>query len=84
MSVPRAGDEVAVRFTNRGDAALNELATVLTARCSRTPESIARVLDEVMHTPLDDLAAALDAIVAAVHDREDTQERSWALARPKR
>ena len=49
MSVPRATDGVAVRFTNRGDAVLDELATVLTAHCSRTPEGIARVLDEVMH-----------------------------------
>lgn len=81
MSITRAGDNEQIQFTHRGDAALDELAMVLTAHCSRTPEGIARVLDEVMHTPLDDLAAALDAIVKAVNRREATV-RSEAMTAP--
>jgi hypothetical protein len=69
MTTSRADDSTALTFTVRGEAALDELATVLVAHCSGTPEGIARVLDEVMHTPLDDLAAALSAIAGAAERR---------------
>lgn len=65
----RAGESMIVQFTDRGEAALDELAAVLTARCSNSPEGIARVLDEVMHTPMRDLTASLDAIAAAARRR---------------
>ena len=65
-----------VRFTPRGEAALDQLATVLTAHCSGTPEGIARVLDQVMHADLTELAEALTAIAEAsqgrAHPRLDT------------
>lgn len=65
-----------VRFTPRGEAALDLLATVLTAHCSGTPQGIAMVLDQVMHADMTDLAEALTAIAEAseerVHPRLDT------------
>jgi hypothetical protein len=76
MTKTRVDDSTLITFTNRGEAALDELATVLTAHCSHTPEGIVRVLDEVMHTPLDDLAAALSAIVDA------TSRRNLSLREP--
>ena len=70
MNLSRAESSTTVIFTNRGEAALDELATVLTAHCSNSSEDIGRVLDEVMDTHLDDLAASLDAIAAATARRE--------------
>jgi hypothetical protein len=65
-----------IAFTPRGEAALDELATALTAHCSHTPDGIARVLDEVLHTPLADLADALTAIAAAAHTRDQARGRT--------
>ncbi len=64
MSTSRADSSASVTFTDEGAVALDELATLLTANCSKTPEGIVGVLDEVMHTHLDDLAASLDTIAA--------------------
>lgn len=61
-----------VQFTCRGQAALNELATVLTARCSHSPEGVVEILDHVMHADLNDLAEAFSAIGAALDARRDT------------
>ena len=58
-----------VRFTPRGEAALDQLATVLTAHCSGTPEGVAMVLDRVMHADMTDLAEALTAIAEASEAR---------------
>lgn len=66
---PDAATSGVVRFTPRGNAALDLLATVLTAHCSGTPEGIAMVLDQVMHADLADLAEALSAIVDATEQR---------------
>lgn len=58
-----------VRFTPRGEAALDRLATVLTAHCSGTPEGLANVMDQVMHADMTDLAEALTAIAEAYEER---------------
>jgi hypothetical protein len=58
-----------VVFTPRGEAALDQLATVLTAHCSGTPEGIAKVLEEVMHADMGDLTKALTAIAQASEHR---------------
>jgi hypothetical protein len=87
MNTSRADSSAGITFTNRGEWALDELATVLTAHCSNTPEGIARVLDEVMHTSLDDLAAALSAITAAAdrrHQLHVVEDRGLALVDQQR
>lgn len=59
---PRAGARDSVRFTPRGQMALDELASVITNRMARTPEGITRALAVVYRTPLDDLVAAFDSV----------------------
>lgn len=54
---PRPG---VVTFTARGEQALDELASRLAAECDGTTESITSLLDQVLTTDVDDLAAALD------------------------
>ncbi len=63
MTTSRADDTVRLRFTPRGEAAIADLAAVLTADCDATTESIAQVFDDVMHTPLDELTDALNRVV---------------------
>ncbi len=63
MTTSRAEDSTQVRFTPRGEAAIEDLATVLMAGCDATTESIVQVFDDVMHTPLDDLTDALSRVV---------------------
>lgn len=67
-SEPAAARGVVV-FTPRGKVALDQLATVLTAHCSSTPEGIAMVLEKVMHADMTDLAEALTAIAEASEHR---------------
>lgn len=74
MDTSRADSSASVTFTKRGEAALDELATVLTAHCRKTPEGVARVLDEVMHTPLDDLTASLDSIASVTERRQQLHQ----------
>jgi hypothetical protein len=73
VTVPESTDPTAtggvIAFTPRGEAALDQLATVLTAHCSGTPEGIAQVLDKVMHADMADLAEALTAIAEASEHR---------------
>jgi hypothetical protein len=64
----RAGADVVVTFTNRGERALDHLAAVITNRMARTPEDIAATLAMVYQTPLDELAAALQAIADCFPD----------------
>lgn len=54
---PRPG---VVTFTARGERALDELASRLAAQCDGTTESITSLLEQVLTTDVDDLAAALD------------------------
>lgn len=56
-----------ITFTNRGERALDALATVLTHRMARTPQGIADVLERVYRTDVDELCAALDAITGELH-----------------
>ena len=51
-----------VRFTQRGEEALDALATDMVAQCDGTPEGIAQLLDQVLHADLGQLASALTAI----------------------
>lgn len=62
--------DTAIRFTPKGETALNELATVLANQCSHTPEGVAKILSKVMHTDIDELTYALDDIAAAL-DRDN-------------
>jgi hypothetical protein len=76
VTVPESADPTAtggvVFFTPRGEAALDQLATVLTAHCSGTPEGIAQVLDKVMHADMADLTEALTAIAEASEQRSSS------------
>ena len=65
----RAHAGVGITYTARGETGLAELVTVIMAGCNGTPEAIARILDEVIHADLDDLAAALSAVGAAKQKR---------------
>lgn len=76
-SEPAATSGVVV-FTPRGKAALDQLATVLTAHCSGTPEGIAMVLEEVMHADMADLAEALTAIAEASEHRAGPSDETIA------
>lgn len=64
----RADGNVVITFTHRGERALDELAAVITNRMARTPKDIAATLAMVYRTPLDDLAAALQAIADCLPD----------------
>jgi hypothetical protein len=56
----RAEPGTVIVFTPQGLADLDRLAATLTAGCDHdTPAAIAGVLEQVLHAPLDDLAAAL-------------------------
>jgi hypothetical protein len=56
----RAGPGTVIVFTGRGQDALDRLAATLVAGCdSRNPDQVAGLLDQVLHGPLDQLAAAL-------------------------
>jgi len=48
-----------IRFTQRGEDALDALATELAARCDGTPEGIAELLDQVLHANMSQLASSL-------------------------
>ena len=67
---PQVAQQGTVRFTARGEAALDALATALTARCSGTPQDIATVLDQVLHADIDQLAAALTEVSEACTSAE--------------
>lgn len=60
-----------VTFTNRGERALDALATVLTHRMARTPQGIADVLEHVYRADVDELCAALDAIATELRPDHD-------------
>jgi hypothetical protein len=66
----RAEPGTVVVFTPQGRAALDRLAATLSAGCDgNTPAAIAGVLEQVLHAPLDDLAAALTPTPAATGPR---------------
>jgi hypothetical protein len=65
----RAATGGVIAFTPRGEAALDQLATVISARCSTTPEGIAKVLDQVMHADMTELVDALTAIASESEQR---------------
>src|SRR5680860_1578449 len=44
-----------IRFTQRGEDALDALATELAARCDGRPEGIAELLDQVLHANMSQL-----------------------------
>lgn len=71
-----------VVFTPGGEAALDQLATVLTAHCSGTPEGIAKVLDQVMHADMADLAEALIAIAEASEHRAGPSHEAPGVETP--
>jgi hypothetical protein len=50
-----------IRFTQRGEDALDALATELAACCDGTPEGIAELLDQVLHANTSELADSLTA-----------------------
>ncbi len=50
-----------IQFTQRGEDALDALATELAARCDGTPEGIAELLDQVLHADTSELADSLTA-----------------------
>lgn len=88
LTVPEENDPTAtggvIVFTPRGAAALDQLATVLTARCSGTPEGIAQVLDQVLHADMGDLTEALTAIAEASEHRVNHRVDHRVPRRPDR
>jgi hypothetical protein len=51
-----------VRFTERGEEALDAFATDLAVSCDGTPEGIAELLDRVLHTDISELTSALTVV----------------------
>ncbi|HEX5878551.1 MAG TPA: hypothetical protein VF468_09545, partial [Actinomycetota bacterium] len=64
-------------FTPRGRAALDRLAATLTTGCDTDSslDQIAGVLEQVLHAPLDDLAAALTPTPASTGTAPPTLRR---------
>jgi hypothetical protein len=58
-----------VAFTARGEAALDELAAILTAQCDGTPEGIAELLNQVLDADIAQLAEALNEAAGASRRR---------------
>lgn len=63
-----ASEHDEVWFTARGLRAMDDLAVVLTHQMENTPAGIARVLDQVMHAPVAELADALTAVADELRD----------------
>jgi len=61
-------------FTNRGERALDALATVLIHRMARTPQGIADVLERVYRADVDELCTALDAIATELRPNDPAAE----------
>lgn len=76
MSTPPATDPIphprpdVVTFTTRGEQALDELARRLAAECDGTTDSITSLLEKVLTTDVDDLAAAFDIADPGTHALE--------------
>ncbi len=66
-----------VTFTARGAQALDILASLLVAECDGTTEGITSLLEQVLTTDVEDLAAALDA---AADPASRARERRELLA----
>ena len=58
-----------IRFTQRGEDALDALAADLAARCDGTPEGIAELLDQVLHADMSELASSLTAPADPTEDQ---------------
>jgi hypothetical protein len=54
--------DAVVRFTTKGQRALDALAATIVNRMATTPDGIASTLDMVFHTPIEELAEALTQI----------------------
>lgn len=70
----RAAAQPIVRFTARGEAALDELADALIADYTGSTEDISQVLGQVLHTDMTELASALTATTAAAAGRGGPDE----------
>lgn len=75
--------EAVVRFTNKGERALDALAATIVNRMARTPEGIAQTLAEVFHTPIDELAEALSQIADQLDNLRDSRPDQTAVATPR-
>ncbi|HEX5882601.1 MAG TPA: hypothetical protein VF468_30420 [Actinomycetota bacterium] len=73
----RAEPGTMIVFTPQGRAALDRLAATLTAGCDSNSslDQIAGVLEQVLHAPLDDLAAALTPTPASTGFRPPALRR---------
>jgi hypothetical protein len=73
----RAEPGTVIVFTPHGLAALDRLAATLTAGCGSNSslDQVAGVLEQVLHAPLDDLAAALTPTPPATPTRPPAHRR---------
>lgn len=76
MSAPHDDSTAGITFTERGEAALDELAAALAEGHDGTTEGVAKVLDQVLKTDLDRLTTALSVTAA----RQATQRRTPDVA----
>jgi hypothetical protein len=85
-SAGRAEPGTVIVFTPHGRAALDRLAATLTAgRGSNSGlDQIAGVLEQVLHAPLDDLAAALTPTPASTRSRPPAHRRDTTGRPPTR
>ena len=59
-----------MRFTPKGERALDALAATIVDRMAYTPDGIARALDMVFHTPLAELVEAFTQIAEQLEARQ--------------
>jgi len=83
MSTSRADNTMSITFTDRGEAAIEDLAAAVAAQCDGSPEGVEETLRTVMHDDLDQLALALSEAAptgpAAVYDNRGLGEDTWQM-----
>lgn len=73
-----------MRFTAKGERALDALAATIVNRMANTPDGIARTLDMVFRTPIEDLAEAFTQIAIQLEDRQSAPSPSADATRSPR
>ena len=72
-----------VTFTDRGNAALDQLAEALVADCDGSPASIADILEQVLSADIDELADQLGQPMAGEVVPESPDEAALHPHRPR-
>ena len=78
MSSMRAGDDVNVTLTPRGEEALDDLAEAMVATCDGSPESLDRLMRCLNSADVDDLATDLSVVANDLLPVEEVARRRLA------